>query len=71
VALICAAWFALTGWIWTWLFAIFFAYPFGLLALFLYRFERKKNPENTLNRRVLWILITGWMISIVGMLLVR
>jgi hypothetical protein len=67
VALGCASWFALTSWIWTWLFAIFFAYPIGLIALFIWLAERRKNPENSMNNRVLWILIAGWISSILAM----
>jgi hypothetical protein len=71
VALVCAIWFAITGWIWARLFAIFFSYPLGLTALLLYLFERKKNPENSLNNKILWILIAGWIVSILAMLLFR
>jgi hypothetical protein len=67
VALACAIWFALTSWIWIWLFAIFFSYPIGLIALFLWLYERRKNPENSMNSRVLWILIAGWISSILAM----
>jgi uncharacterized membrane protein YdcZ (DUF606 family) len=71
VALVCAIWFAITGWIWTWLFAIFFSYPVGLIALLIYLFERRKNPENSLNNKILWILIAGWIASILAMLLFK
>ena len=71
VALVCAVWFALTGWVWTYLFNIFFSYPFGALALLLYFFEKKKNPQNDLNKWTAVVLAVGWLASILAMLIIK
>lgn len=69
VALVCAAWFALTSWMWFWLFNLIFSYPFGIIALTIWWFTHKKNPENKVNKAIFWLLIGGWISSIVAVLL--
>jgi hypothetical protein len=69
LALVFAIWFALSSWIWVYLFNVFFSYPFGAVAILLYFFEKKRNPGNYLNKWVLIILIAGWLSSLVVMLL--
>jgi hypothetical protein len=71
LALVCAIWFTLTSWIWTYLFNIFFSYPIGALALLLYFFEKRKNPGNGLNKWILVVLVPGWLASILAMLIIR
>jgi hypothetical protein len=68
VAIAFATWFALTSWIWFNFFALLYSYPVGVLALILYLIGRNHNPSDTRNQKVFWILISGWLISIMAML---
>jgi len=71
LAMVFAIWFALTSWLWTYLMNIFISYPFGVIALLLFLKERKRDPQNVLNNRVLLVLIAGWIISIVAAVVIR
>ena len=64
IALLCAVWFALTSWMSV--YAIWLSYPFGLAALLLYFIGRFHSPGSKLNQAVLWILIVGLAVSIIG-----
>jgi len=71
LAMVFAIWFALTSWLWTYLMNIFISYPFGVAALLLFLKERKRDPQNILNNRVLLVLIAGWIISIVAAVVIK
>lgn len=71
VALVLAVWFALTSWMWFWLFNLIFSYPFGLVALALWWLGRKQNATNKINRAVFWILMAGWISSILAILMFK
>lgn len=46
LALLFATWFAATAWVWYYLAALFFSYPFGILALVFWliiRSDKKKR----------------------------
>jgi hypothetical protein len=47
LALICAAWFMLTGIVWVYLAALFIAYPFGLISFLLWLSIRNENKKRT------------------------
>lgn len=64
-ALICAIWFLLAGWVWTYLVNLFIAYPIGLLGLYFWFKGKADEQKNTLNRVVLLILVSGILVSIV------
>lgn len=62
VGMICAIWFALTGWLWLYWAALFIAYPFGLVGFIVWLVIKKYNQ-----RRATWlarILIAGLIISL-------
>jgi len=42
-------WFMITGWIWPWLFNIFFSLPFGLLGLLLWFISSRIDKTNRVN----------------------
>jgi O-antigen/teichoic acid export membrane protein len=71
IAFICALWFLLTGWIWTYLMALVLAYPVGLLSLFLYWKDSRTKPSLRLNRITLWTLRVGLAVSLGSILLFR
>jgi hypothetical protein len=66
-ALLCAIWFALTGWIFIF-YALYISYPFALVAMLLYLIGRAHYPESKLNKAVLWVLLVGLASSIIGQL---
>lgn len=47
LALICAAWFMLTGIVWVYLAALFIAYPFGLISFLLWLSIKNENRKRT------------------------
>lgn len=71
LAMVFAIWFALTSWYWSYLANIFISYPFGLAGLALYYIGRKYSPENRLNKKVLIVLLAGWISSALSILFFR
>ncbi len=67
-ALVCAIWFALTAWIWTYFANIFISFPFGILSFYLL----KKGKQMDLNKNrysiTISILITGVVVSLIALL---
>jgi hypothetical protein len=64
-----AIWFVLSSWAWPYLFNLFFSYPFGLAALGIYFLVKRNDPGNQLNKKVIVLLIIGWICSIAAFLL--
>mgnify|MGYP007043343979 CR=1 FL=1 len=65
VGLICAIWFALTGWLWLYWGALIIAYPFGLIAFIIWLVLRKKDEK-----RADWlymILLLGFGVSLMAL----
>ena len=64
VALICAIWFALTGYFWAYFANVIISFPFGLIAFLLWRRTWKIDKSNKLNKAVLIVLLIGVTISL-------
>ncbi len=46
LALICALWFLLNGWVWTYYACLVISYPVGLIGFWLWRKGKTKNLWN-------------------------
>lgn len=70
-ALLCGLWFLFTAWMWTYMAALFVAYPVGLLGLFFWSRGRKQNPESPIAKIALAALIVGLLASAAAFLIHR
>ncbi len=64
LALFCAAWFLLTGWMWTFLMNVVISFPFAVLGFILWARGRKLAPDSLLNRWAFGLLIAGAVASV-------
>jgi hypothetical protein len=71
LALICAIWFVLTGWMWLYAANILFSYPFAILGFFLWKNAEKAEPHTRLNRVTIWMLGIGLFLSIGSLFLYK
>ena len=71
LAILCGAWFLLTGWIWTYLANLFFSYPVAVIGLLLWRRARQLDPDNAMNRVALALHAGGLVASLVALLLYK
>lgn len=67
IALVCAIWFLLTGWFWTYFAALLFAYPVGAIGI-IFWWLGKRAEKKLLNKIAGWTFLAGFIISI-GVLL--
>ncbi|HRI79116.1 MAG TPA: hypothetical protein PLR06_06215 [Cyclobacteriaceae bacterium] len=68
-ALICAIWFLLTSWLWTYGMNLFISYPVGLLGLFFWNKDKQTDPESRLSRISFMLLLAGLAISLMALLI--
>jgi hypothetical protein len=69
ISLLCGLWFLLFGTTWSWLFALFIAYPLGLVGIFFWYFGLKSNSNSKLKNITLGLLIIGFIVSVVAFIL--
>lgn len=69
IAILFALWFAIAGMVWVYWFNIILAYPFGLVAFFIWRHIRKDGKER--NKVIPIILIIGLLASLGALALIR
>lgn len=67
ISIICGLWYVLLGWMWAWLFNVFFVFPFAIAGFILWWFGRKAEKK-ILSKVAAWLLVVGTTAS-VGMLL--
>jgi hypothetical protein len=60
-----AIWFILTCWIWGYMMALFFSYPFLLVSLLFWDLGRRKEPNSKRFRLIKKMLIFGVIFSII------
>jgi hypothetical protein len=70
LALACAIWFLLTGWLWAYLANLFIAYPVAVLGFYFWR-KGKGVSENRLNKIAGWLLIVGLIVSVASLFVFR
>lgn len=63
IAIVCAVWFILIGWMWAWLIALFFAYPVAIIGTILWFFGRGAIRKNV-NKTAGIMLLAGLIISL-------
>lgn len=68
ISLVCAAWFLITSWLWTYLANVIISFPFGLIALYLWHKGTQIDANKTRLKFTKYILIAGAVISIVALL---
>ena len=66
-ALLCAVWFLLTSWVWTYYSNLFLSLPFGLLSLILWNAGRQKDENKARYRSLIFILAAGVVASLVSL----
>ena len=71
LALLCATWFVLTAWFWTYFANLIFSYPVGLVGLLLWNKARVGAPDDKKNRLTITILAVGLAASVVSFFLYR
>jgi hypothetical protein len=62
-ALLCATWFALTGWVWGYFVNVVFSMPFGLIGFFLWWKGRKSGESPMVNKTAGFMLIAGLIVT--------
>lgn len=62
IALLCAIWFVLTGWMWFYYMNIILSFPFAILGFFLWK-KGREAEKKTLNKITGWLLMAGVIIS--------
>lgn len=68
-SIICGIWFLLTGWIWSFLMAIFLSYPVAIIGLFFWGLGCKFTEK--LSKPILTLYITALTISLISLLIYR
>ncbi len=63
LALVCAIWFMLTGWMWFYYINIILVFPFAIIGFFLW-WQGRRAERKLLNKIVGWMLLAGLIISI-------
>jgi hypothetical protein len=63
LAFICAFWFLLAGWVWTYWINVAFVFPFAIAGFFLWR-KGRGAEKKLLNQIVGWMLWAGCVSSI-------
>lgn len=63
LALLCAIWFLLFGWFWTFLINVIFVFPFAIAGFFLWR-KGRESEKKQLNKITGWLLLAGVVTSI-------
>lgn len=71
IAIICAAIFLLTGWMWTYFMNLFIAYPVGLIGLFFWYKGKVSDQKNILNTIAISLLAAGLIVSFAVLLFFR
>lgn len=71
LALGCSVIFLLTSWLWTYLFNLVFALPFGLVAFFARRSAQAIAPEYWAVRWSGWLLGAGVLSALVALALFK
>lgn len=71
ISLVLAIWFLLFGWVWTYYANLFIAYPFGIIAFFLWLFAKKYDRNNKLNPICIRIILTGLFLSLITLFTYR
>lgn len=68
-SIICGTWFLVTSWVWAYFANLIISYPVALLGLFLWSRGKKLNPGSRANKIALWLLIAGFVISIIALII--
>jgi hypothetical protein len=68
LALVCAVWFLLLGWMWVYFFNVILVFPFAIIGFFLWR-KGRAAEKKLLNKVTGWMLLSG-LVSSVGVLVV-
>ncbi len=63
LSLLCAIWFLLFGWFWTFLINVIFVFPFAIAGFFLWR-KGRESEKKQLNKITGWLLLAGVVTSI-------
>lgn len=64
-SLVLSIWFLMTSWLWFFLINLVVSFPAGLLGLLLYFIGKKKSTESEKYKKILHILISGFILSFV------
>ncbi len=67
-AVICGLWFLLSGWVWTYLVNLVFAFPFAIIGFILWRAGRT-SEQKLLNQIAGWLLLGGLILSLVALVI--
>jgi len=67
-ALVCAVWFTLTSFLWTYLANVFISFPFGLIGWFLWYKGKQIEVPNKRYKTIAIILIVGLLVSLFTLL---
>jgi hypothetical protein len=63
LALVCAIWFLLTGWMWFYYMNVILSFPFAMVGFFLWR-QGRRTEKKLLSKIVGWMLLAGLTITI-------
>lgn len=63
LALLCAIWFLLLGWMWVYFFNVILVFPIAIIGFFLWR-KGRGAERKMLNKIVGWLLLSGMIISV-------
>jgi hypothetical protein len=63
LALVCALWFLLTGWMWFYYMNVILSFPFAIVGFFLWR-QGRGTEKKLLNKIAGWMLLAGLTITI-------
>ena len=67
IALMAAVWFLLSSWCWFYILNIWLSFPFGILALILWKKGTKAEPSLTRFKVIPIILTLGVLSSLISM----
>jgi hypothetical protein len=67
-SLFLAIWFALTGFIWTYLANIFISFPFGVLSFYLLNKGKQIDPNKSRYWITISFLVAGGIVSLIALM---
>jgi hypothetical protein len=68
IALVCAIWFVLTSWFWTYFAALIISYPVGMIGIIFWRLG-KHTDKKLLNTITGWTFLAGLITSVAALVI--
>ena len=68
IALVCAIWFLLTSWLWSYMINLIISWPVAIIGLILWKLGKKETPDSAVNKIAFWLFVAGFFISGIALL---